>query len=195
MLLYHSTSVSTLPAILRDGKLSSRASRIHTTNKAAQYVYLTPSPEQPSESKHDVILCFNAESLMAEYPKFFINNMNAFGPLDGKKPAKESECGCFWTYNTMTDLEGPCVAKSYDEIVKHLTHDINNCDGGPEIGFPGEIHLRPHLTRILIPKNKYESIANDIPKGYEDVIIKPGGSRRRTIKTRKTRKTKTEQNI
>ena len=198
VMLHHATSASNLPKILASGKLLSHQKlgfEPPSWNKDyGAYVFFTPwNSSDLRKSKHDAILHLDAKGVMAKYPKFFINNGNRFGPNNGQKnpyTPKNGDCGCEWTYNTMRNVEGPCVKKTLKEIESVLQYDINDCDGGPEIGFPDEVEILEFLKGITLSKSQYEKIKDKLPKEALPLIVNntSGGKRRKTRKARRTRK-------
>ena len=200
VMLHHATSPSFLPNILASGKLLSRERLglapdiYHPGNE--KYVFLTPwNTTELHRGKRDAILHLDAKGVMAKYPKFFINNGNRFGPNNGQKnpyTQKNGDCGCEWTYNTISNVEGPCVKKTLKEIESVLQYTINDCDGGPEIGFPDEVEILEFLKGITLSKSQYEKIKDKLPKEVLPLIVNntSGGKRRKTRKARRSRKQK-----
>jgi hypothetical protein len=192
----HRSVPAFLPDILMSGKLSSPVARGQKTPSwyDGSYVYLTPvNTTEAFRDTHGVYFHFDATTLMRDYPKFFINNGNSYGPLSGKgTPGKE--CGCKWTYNTLAELDGECVKHTLHDMETVLKYDMSKCDGGPEIGFPLEITLLPYLKKITISKKNFESIKSKIPTEYASFIetfeSTAGGKR----KTKRRRQTKTRRN-
>lgn len=187
----HKTFPGFLPLIFASNKLSSPVSRGEKSPSwyDGSYVYLTPQNNKNIyKEKGAAILHFDAKSLIRDYPKFFINNGNSFGPLNGRGVAGK-DCGCKWTYNTIVELDGPCVKHSLEEIESVLKYDMSKCDGGPEIGFPGEIDLLPYLTKITMPQKQFVDIKSKIPEKYlqyiETFTHLAGGTRKKATIARR----------
>jgi hypothetical protein len=199
VMLQHLTTTSNLLKILASGKLLSPQKlglKPPIWNKDyGTYVFLTPSTTTEfRRSKDDTILHLDAKGLMAKYPRFFINNGNSFRPLNGQmKPytRKNGDCGCNWTYNTLTSVEGPCVKKTLKEIESVLQYDMNVCDGGPEIGFPDEIEILEFLKGITLSKSDYESLKDKVPTEILPLLLpNTNGGKRRKRKTRRMRRSR-----
>lgn len=190
----HDTTSTNLVKILESGKLKSIEAQGQTLkykSNASKYVFMTPADGKgisvPRFGYSGAILHFNPESLLKAYPRFFINNGNMFGPLDGEMEGKT--CGCHWTYNTMTQLDGACVKHSLKDILDVLQYDFDDCDGGPEIGFENEVDLLPHLMYITMSPKDFETIKSKIPPDYLPYIkVKSGGKRKTQRKPRKMSK-------
>lgn len=183
----HDTTEQGLIAILESGSLKS-ASVLGRTSSAEgegkSFVYLTPWDSEEPHTKSGILLHFSPSLL--ESTKFFLNAGNAFGEGEGT-PSGKSCKKCDWTYNTLRQIEGACVKTSLQEMEDVLVFDMGHCDGGPEVGIPGEIPLRPHLTKITMPPAVYERIKQRIPAEYVgDIQVMKGGRRPR----RKTRRGK-----
>jgi hypothetical protein len=165
--LVHRTISKFLPSILESEKLlSPKALGMKSPSwYDGTHVYLTPQTDAITiDESSGVFLYFDAEKVMENHPKFFINNGNSFGPLDGS--GDPGHCDCRWTYNNISDITGPCVKHTLEEIENVLTYDMKKCDGGPEIGFPYQVDLLPSLHKIKISKKEFEQIKNKIPEKF-----------------------------
>lgn len=200
LMLHHATLPSFLPKILASGKLLSHQSLGLAPPTwdpdYGKYVFLTPwNTTEFRRTKRDAILHLDAKGVMAKYPKFFINNGNRFRPNTGQKNPYtpiNGDCGCEWTYNTLTPVEGPCVKKTLKEIESVLRYDMDDCDGGPEIGFPDEIEILPFLTGITLPSAEFEALKDKVPPALVSLLLPnpKGGRRRTTRRIRRSRKQK-----
>lgn len=182
----HATTEDGLLAILESGVLKSAKSmgkQSSAEGEGNSFVYLTPWDSETPVSR-DIVLHF-APSLLETYPKFFINAGNAFGEGEGTPSGKTCK-KCDWTYNTLRDIKGACVKPTLQEMEEVLVFDMDHCDGGPEVGIPGEVALRPHLTKITMSSAVYERIKERIPDEYADKVVAQRGGR----KHRKTRRGK-----
>jgi hypothetical protein len=187
--LIHKTIPRFLSSILERESLFSPIKRGEKPAKwyDSSYVYLTPQNNTNTiKENKSVYFHFDAKSMMRDYDKFFINNGNSFGPLDGK--GNPSNCGCKWTYNTITPIDAPCAKKTLDEIESVLQYDMTKCDGGPEIGFPEEVKLLPYLRKITISSKDFETIKGTIPEKFLPYfeVFSTGG--RKTLKKIATRR-------
>ena len=127
------------------------------------------------------------DSVVAAYPQFVLNDEDNMGPSDGK-PGKQG-CKGHWTYNTITEIDAPCVKRNLQEMMDVLKYDITNdfvrSTDGPEIAFPGEVNLLPHLRYIRVGPGI------PLPPKYTE-YRRDGGRRLRTVrrkrKSKRTRK-------
>jgi hypothetical protein len=192
----HQTSPEFAIEMMKSGKLVSGA-RLgqKSTYHDNTFVYLTPVDGEgipipyTDVGKYDVYLQFKP-SLIEAYPKFFINTSQSQGPGDGQMDPVSKKCRCRTTYNTISSVEGPCVKKTLEEIDAALRFDLEYCDAGPEIGFPDEINLLPHLMNISMLSETYERVKDQIPPEYASYItfVGKGGKRRKTRRRKMSRK-------
>lgn len=185
----HDTTTKGLIAILQSGSLKpanmlSEKSSVDN-DEGKKYVYLTPWNTTEPHSKTGILLHFEP-ALLESYPRFFINGGNAFGPTKGTPSGKECNV-CDWTLNTMTQPTGKCVKHSLEDIDAVLEFDMEDCDGGPEVGIEGEIQVLPHLTKITMPVKDYAKIKHQIPSEYAKFFQVKGGRRRKTKRGKITR--------
>jgi len=184
-----------LPDILRDGKLRSTLSRGIPLGKYPRgdegFVFFSPTPPgtelEMATDKQNVNLVFSMDSVMKAYPKFVMNDGNNWGPSPGKTNRKGT-CNCMWTYNTMTNIDAPCVKHSLEDMKSVLVYSFEHCDG-PEVAFPDEVDLIPHLLRIDINAAAFEEVEATVPEQYKKYIRRVGG-RRKTRRGRKAKRTR-----
>jgi len=170
--LLHTTGIESLLKILESGHLKSAKAlgQKGTEGESEEYIYMTITdggheiPVPYFGHKSDCVLHFDFGKLIKDFPDFFINEGNAFGPLNGENNKRTHSCVCKKTFNTMKDLSGrPCAKKSLDDILKELVFDFEHCDGGPEIGFKtDEIPLHKYLQYVTIHHSMYMK--------HEDII-------------------------
>lgn len=151
------------------------------------YVFFTPISEEfineivkVSYASHYLVL--DLKSLLDDYPLYFINTKNNYGPSNGKGYGTNGRCSeCDYTYHSnafriklseidsidIKDhiLEEETCLKSEEEImdiIERIFPQNNNiydvCDGGPEIGvYPTDgnsIMIGSYIKNILVNKSK-----------------------------------------
>ena len=151
------------------------------------YVFFTPISKEfineimkVSYASH--YLVFDLESLLNDYPMYFINTKNNYGPSSGKGYGKNNRCTeCDYTYHSnefrkkldeidSVDIkkhileEDTCVRTEEEimDIIERIFPQNNEiydvCDGGPEIGvYPNDsssIIIQPYIRKILVNKSK-----------------------------------------
>lgn len=186
--LLHTTGIDSLLQIFESGHLKSAKSlgKKGTEGESEEYIYMTITdggdaiPVPYFGHKSDCVLHFDFKQLIKDFPDFFINEGNAFGPLNGennKRVAKKDSgsCICKKTFNTMTDLTNrPCAKQNLNDILKELVFDFEHCDGGPEIGFKvDEIPLHKYLQYVTIHHNMYMKHEDALKKySHYNVMMK-----------------------
>jgi hypothetical protein len=187
--IQHATDSSFLVPILKSGKITSPVARGEKPNSYydSRFVYFTPAdgvgiPIPRFEPRRSVVFHFKPDSLLAAYPKYFINGGNAAGPGDGSKGMRKTCSRCDFTYNTITPLSGECVKHSLEEIASVLKYSLDACDGGPELGIEGSVDILPHLMYITISAEDLKTYKADIPAEYVPYMKVPTGGKRRTRK-------------
>jgi hypothetical protein len=191
----HATDSSSLVPILKSGKITSPIARGEKPSPYydSRFVYFTPADgvgiQVPRfERRRTVVFHFNPESLLAAYPKHFINGGNAYGPSDGSKGTSQKCSKCDFTYNTITPLSGECVKHSLEEIASVLKYSLDTCDGGPELGIESSVDILPHLMYITISPEDLTTYKADIPAEFLPYMKLPTGGKRRVRRTRKPRR-------
>lgn len=191
----HATDSSFMIPILKSGKITSPIARGEKPSfyHDSRFVYFTPAdgvgiPVPRFATHHSVVFHFNPESLLAAYPKHFINGGNASGPGDGSKGTRPTCSKCDFTYNTITPLSGECVKHSLEEIANVLKYSLDTCDGGPELGIETSVDILPHLMYITISPEDLKTYKAEIPVEYLPYMKVPTGGKRRAKRTRKSRR-------
>jgi len=164
-----------LEAILQSGFLrsASRLGKQGTEGEDVDAIYFTPTDNKgipvPFSHKTASVIHLDAQRVLQDFPMFFMNETNAFGPLDGQ-PLKSGSCKCRNTYNTHTKKSGPCVHETLESIANVLVYDFNHCDGGPELGVYQDVPLAPYLLYITVPKKEYSKLPEDLKRRYGDKL-------------------------
>jgi hypothetical protein len=180
--LLHTTGIESLLKILESGHLKSAKAlgQKGTEGESEEYIYMTITdggdkiPVPYFGHKSNCVLHFDFGKLIKDFPDFFINEGNSFGPLNGENNKRvKGSCVCRKTFNTMNDLSGrPCAKKSLDDILKELVFDFDHCDGGPEIGFKtDEIPLHKYLQYVTMYHSMYMKHEDIIGKYSKYTII------------------------
>jgi hypothetical protein len=171
--LLHATP--SLEAILRSGFLRSASSlgRKGTHGEDPDAVYLTPTDNKgipvPHADTMFSVFHLDAKKVFRDFPMFFMNESNAFGPGDGQP--YNGKCTCRKTYNTTHKKKsGPCVYDSFEAIANVLVYDLSHCDGGPEVGIYQDIPLQPYLLYVTVHKKDYDALPQDIRAQYGEML-------------------------
>ena len=150
------------------------------------------------------------ESLLSDFPEYFINSGNLYGPGTGK-PSKSGKCTCRNTFYSdallkkITPSSNDCYISTKDEMVDILlknfpkTKNIYDlCEGGPEVGIippDGEILLKKYIRHVVFPpKEKLSNYTRKILEkngGVDDFFtvvsspLKGGKKTRKRVKKQK----------
>jgi hypothetical protein len=179
-LLRHGTGDDILFKILQDGYLSTPQFRGEkSTSHFTNIIFFTPVSEEwfVKSKQNDYALYLDFKALLNDYPQYFINISNAYGPHSGKKTSSGS-CKCRYTFYSkelmdekkikpIFDDEGGCGVKTQDEMldiiqtvytkIKSPEEIFDYCDAGPEVGVytpDGKIPLKKYLKYITFkPRN------------------------------------------
>ena len=173
--------------ILQDGRIRSAAEmgRTGTAGEDNSIVYFTATDNKgipvPHFDKRNAAFHFDAQAVMKGFPTFFVNEGNAFGPLNGDVNRATKDCRCTNTYNSYGFGEGKCKHKTLQELEELLVYSFDHCDGGPELGIFKSIPLEePYFMYVTVPKSTYEKIPDDVKARYGDKIkVSASGGRRK----------------
>lgn len=173
--LLHATNAT--EDILQSGVLRSASmlGRRGTEGEDPDAIYFTPTDNKgipvPHRSKTQAVFHLDAQKFLQDFPLFFMNETNAFGPLDGQ-PDPKYGCKCRNTYNTLpTRKSGPCMHETWESIAKMLVYDFQHCDGGPELGVYQEVPLDPYLLYITLPSKEYAKLSPEMKAKYETKLL------------------------
>jgi hypothetical protein len=171
--LLHATQ--SLEAILRSGFLRSASSlgKHGTQGEDPDAVYLTPTDNKgipvPHVNPISSVIHLDAKKVFEDFPMFFMNETNAFGPLDGSQ--FRGKCTCRKTFNnTHKKKTGPCSYHTLEAIESVLVYDLNHCDGGPEVGIYQDIPIQPYLLYVTVHKKEYDALPQDLKTQYAEVL-------------------------
>lgn len=185
-LIHQSGSIN---EILRDGRLrpAVELGSKGTAGEDNTVVYFTATDNKgipvPHFNKRSAAFHFDAQQVMKAFPTFFVNEGNAFGPLDGKPNWISKTCKCMNTYNSYGHGEGKCKHETLRELEELLVYSFEHCDGGPEFGIFTSIELKdPYFMYVTVPKSMYADIPDDLKAKYGDkIMVNPAGGRRKKL--------------
>jgi hypothetical protein len=205
--LLHSTGDENLIQILKDGHIKS-ASALGINGTGGEdnsYVYMTvtngnPELPVPYYNKHGVVFHFHFTKLITDFPDYFINEGNSFGPLNGsvhsyygKSQNYKKKCMCRQTFRALGENNMPCSKKSVAEMLDALesleAFNYDHCDGGPEIGFHAGnegIPLKNYLLYVTVPFAMYNKHRDVLESHVASGIVRLPPTGGRTSKKKKT---------
>ncbi len=190
--LLHSTSIEGLIGILQDGHIKSASALGHrgTLGEDNSYIFMTITNGNselpvPYYSKHGPILHFDFQKLITDFPDYFINEGNSYGPLSGNVHPNlkhtRKKCECRQTFHALGENNMPCSKKSVAEMLDTLEQleafNYEYCEGGPEIGFHAGnegIPLENYLLYVTVPLSIYNTHRDTLqPYVYYGIVRLP----------------------
>lgn len=171
-LLTHSTATSFLYSILKNGlksakKLGNNTGNHHigTGGEDINFIYFSPINQVIEETFQRTRIYLKFEETLSYFPKYFINTINGFGPLNGQINKRRGTCNYTFRSNELLEIKeyslpskGPCYINDIEDMKSRLNMMYNGMidenyldsdDSGPEVGILIDI-IEPEVLYTLI---------------------------------------------